>query len=99
MKELKLHRNYKDKFTVTMSFDDYDAFPHEGFFPTVYQYFKVDSEEELISELLKEDDLLDECIESIYYNHEDVTDRYLDTIPYRSRGNKLLECWKHKGDS
>ena len=93
MKELKICRTYKDKFTVVISMEDYDAFPYDGLFPTVYQYYKVDTEEELIRELNKEEELLDECIEAIYYNGEDVTDKYL-AFSTELGCNKLLDCWR-----
>lgn len=93
MKELKVCRRYKDKFTVVICFEDYNAFPHDGTFPDIYQYYRVDTEAELIRELNKEEELLAECIETIYYNGEDVTDKYLvfsDELGY----NQILDCWK-----
>jgi hypothetical protein len=92
MKELKICRNYKDKFTVVMSFEDYNAFPYDGLFPTDYQYYRVDTEAELINELNKEDELLAEAVESIYYDDKDVTEKYLYWVD--AIGYQLLDCWR-----
>jgi hypothetical protein len=92
MTELKICRNYTDKFTVVLSFEDYNAFPYDGLFPTVYQYYRVNTEEELISEFNKEEELLDEAVEAIYYNGEEVTEKYLQRTP--GVGYKLLDCWR-----
>jgi hypothetical protein len=42
-------------------------------------YYRFDSEEELLNELNKEDMILVEDVETIYYGEEDVTDKYLIT--------------------
>lgn len=82
MEELKLHRNYKDKFTVTTAFEDYGAFAYEGVFPTIRMYFRVDTEEELLTELKKEDGLIASEVASIFYAGENVTKKYLGEEHY-----------------
>lgn len=100
MKELKICRRCKNKFTVVISFEDYGGFAYEGLFPVIYKYYRFDSEEELLNELNKEDMIFVEEVENIYYGGEDVTDKYLITtwnLPI-SFGNatttKLLEKWR-----
>lgn len=78
MKQLEICRRQKEKFTVVMVFTDYDAFPYDGTFPDVYYYYRLDSEAELIEELNKEDELLDEAIETIYFGTDNVTEKYLE---------------------
>lgn len=78
MKRLKIKRGYKDKFTVVLSYPDFGSFPYDGTWPTVYEYYRVDSEAELIDELNKEDNFLVELIEGIYYAGNDVSNNYLD---------------------
>lgn len=92
MKELRIHRNYKDKFTVTLAMPNFSAFPYDGIFCDDYQYYRVDTEEELINELNKEDTLLDESIETIYFNGKEVTEKYLRFV--QGTGYKLLARWK-----
>ena len=91
MRELEICRRATNKFTVVLRMDDYDAFPYDGLFPTIYQYYRIDSEEELIKELNKELEILAEAIETIYFGTLDVTEKYLeydDDIGY-----KLLPCY------
>jgi hypothetical protein len=78
MKRLKIKRGYKDKFTVVLSYPNLGSFPHDGAFPTTHEYYRVDSEAELIEALSKEATFLVEDIEGIYYAGNDVSNNYLD---------------------
>ena len=92
MKELKVCRNYKDKFTVAISFPDYGAFAYDGLFPDIHEYYKIDTEEELLNELNKEESLFAEEVDYIYYAGEDVTEKYLHWVD--GIGYQLLDCWR-----
>jgi len=92
MKELKLCRSYKDKFTVIVAFEDYGAFPYDGIFPSKYKSYRIDTEEELIRELSKEETLFVDEVEAIYYAGEDVTEKYLEFI--QGEGYRLMDCWR-----
>ena len=98
MRQLKICRCQNNKFTIVMVLTNYEAFPYDGTFPDEYYYYRVDSEAELIEELNKEEELLDEAIETIYFGNEDVTEKYLKLTPSEysssSKYYKLLACWR-----
>ena len=77
MKELKICRREKDRFTVVVTEPDFSAFPHYGFFPDIYHYYRVDSEYELIALMNRGEELHPDGIETIYYGNLDVTDKYI----------------------
>lgn len=89
--ELKNNRRQEGKFTVIVVYEDYGGFAEDGLFPDVYEYYRVDTEEELVDELNKEDELFPCMIETIYYGFEDVTDKYLEFV--NGEGNELLDRW------
>jgi hypothetical protein len=92
MKELKICRSYKDKFTVAVAFPDYGAFAYDGLFPTKHKYYRIDTEEELTRELSKEEVLFADEVEAIYYIGEDVTEKYLELI--QGESYRLKDCWR-----
>lgn len=92
MKKLKICRRKENAFTVVVTFIDYGAFPYDGTFPDVSYFFRINTEEELLSVLRAEDDLLVNEIEIIYLGTEDVTLKYLTFI--EDKGYILLDCYK-----
>ena len=80
MKELKIHRCKENAFTVKMVFIDYGAFPFDGTFPDKVHYYRVDTVDELLLQLNKEEVLFAPDIMSIYYGNLDVTSRYLEAV-------------------
>lgn len=92
MRELKIGRRQANKFTVTVSFNDYNAFPYDGTFPIIYSHYRIDTEEELIAELNKEEMLFAQEVDTIYFGTEDVTEKYLTFI--QGQGYTLLAHWK-----
>jgi hypothetical protein len=77
MKELKICRREKDRFTVVVTTPNYEAIPHYGVFPDVHYYYRVDTEDELLALLNEEEELFSDEIEIIYYGNVDVTDKYI----------------------
>ena len=89
-KTLKIRRLSEGKFTVAVTFEDYSAFPYDGTFPDIHQYYVFDTEAEMIDEIKKADWIFTEEIDAIYYGKEVVTEKYLEPAKV---GYKLLECW------
>ena len=79
MKQLKVCRRQKDRFTIVVTTPNYEATPHYGVLPDVYYYYRVNTEDELIA-LLKADELYSDEIETIYYGDLDVTDKYINGV-------------------
>lgn len=77
MKKLNVCRMYKDKFTIVVEYPDFSSSQTDADFPSVYEYYRVDSEEELLNSLASEDIFLIEDINTIYYANKDVTEKYL----------------------
>lgn len=93
MKELKICRHYENKFTVAVSFGDFDAFPYDGTFPDVHRYYIFDTESEMIEEFKKADLVFTEEVDAIYYGREEVTYKYLVQAEAYRKSYKLLDCW------
>lgn len=94
MRELRIGRRQDNKFTVTVSFEDYNAIPYYGTFPDIRCHYRIDTEEELIAELNKEEMLFAQEVETIYFGTEDVTEKYLTFV--QGHGYELLNGWKLK---
>ena len=93
MQALKICRCHKEYFTVVAFMLDFSSFPYDGIFPHEYRYYRINTEEELVTLLLKEEDLLAEEIETIYFGDKDVTEKYLK-FNYEISGYQLLDSWK-----
>ena len=76
MKDLKICRRKENVFTIIEVVPNYNVFPHDGIFPYDYRYYRIDTEDELLSVLNKEE-LFVEDIETIYYGTIDVTSKYI----------------------
>ena len=93
MRALKICRRHKECFTVVAFMFDFSSFPYDGTFPREYRYYRIDTEEELVTLLLKEEDLLAEEIETIYFGDTDITEKYLK-FNNEISGYQLLDSWK-----
>ena len=79
MKVLKRIHHYPDKFTVVVEYSDFGE-DFDGDWPSIYSYYVFDTEEEMIQAFRDEEDILVSDIETIYFNHQDVTFNYLESI-------------------
>ena len=63
---------------MEVGYPDFESCLPNDPFPIIYEYYRVDSETELIEELSKEVNFLVEDIEGIYYDGSNVSSNYLD---------------------
>jgi hypothetical protein len=93
MKKLAVRKIYEDKFTIVVEYPDFSGLPHDGVFPSVYEYYVIDTEEELIQILNSEEVFLVEDIDTIYFAGNSISAKYLK-VDVDKGYPELLDHWK-----
>lgn len=93
MEKLEVCKLYDDKFTVVVKYLDFDSFFRDGTFHSTYEYYVIDTEEELLQLLNNEEAFLVEDIDMIYFAGSNILSKYLK-IEEDKGYSELLGQWK-----